>query len=140
MTKVEPPQLPKEPRKLKLHKAKLNEQSDTRPHRLLEAIRTMAEPTVKAALCHDAYDEIRLRAPSKARGRHIKTVAAMPRASMCIIGRCMTTWIGITRPNLVKTTERLVGTIGRQVKLDGVVFLNVTLRDATTSQLVYVTP
>ena len=50
---------------------------------------------VEAALCNDAYDEIGLRALTKVKERHTKKVAAMPRASMCII-------------DLGKTTESLV--------------------------------
>ena len=70
--------------------------------------------------------------------RHTTTVAAMPRASLSMISRCVTTRMGIPRPNLVKTTERLVETNSKGVKLDGAVFLNLTLGEATTSQPVYV--
>ena len=42
---------------------------------------------------------------------------------MCITGRRVTTRLEFTRPKLVKTTERLVGTNKYQVKLDGAVFL-----------------
>ena len=59
----------------------------------------------------------------------------MPTASLCLIGRCATTHMGITTHDLVKTTKRLVGANGGHIKLDGVVFLNLTLRDATTSEV-----
>ena len=44
-------------------------------------------PVVKAALCHNAYDKIGLRALSKAGERQTTKVTTMPRALMCIIGR-----------------------------------------------------
>ena len=64
----------------------------------------------------------------------------MPIASLCYITRCITMHMVITRHNLVKTIERLVGANGRQIKLDGALFLNRTLGVATISQLVYMTP
>ena len=62
--------------------------------------------------------------------------------------------MGITKHNLAATTERLVKASSGQIKLDGVVFkknlcgkkkngvvfLNLTVADATSSQLVYVMP
>ena len=62
-------------------------------------------------------------------------VAATPRVSHCIIGRC-----GITSNNLVRTNKKLVEADGRQINLDGAIFLNLTLGATTTSQLVDVTP
>ena len=50
----------------------------------------------------------------------------------------MTLCMGSTTHTLVKTTEQLVETNGRHIKLDGVMFLKLTLGDATTSKLVYV--
>ena len=61
-------------------------------------------------------------------------------ASMCLIGRCMNNRMGITRPNLTPTTERLVGANRGQIKIDGAIFLNLTVGDALSSQLMYVTP
>ena len=47
--------------------------------------------------------------------------------------------MGITTHDLVKTTKGLVEANGWHIKLDGILFLNLTLGDATTSQLVHVT-
>ena len=46
----------------------------------------------------------------------------------------------ITSNYLVKTTEQLVTANSHNIKIDGVVFLNMTMGDATTNQLVYRTP
>ena len=59
---------------------------------------------------------------------------------MGLVSRCMTMRIGITRHNLAVTTERLVGANGGQIELDGLVFLILTVANAMSSQLVYVTP
>ena len=67
------------------------------------------------------------RAPSTARERHTTTVSAMHRALVCLISRCVTTRMGIKRHALVKTNEGLVGANGKQNKLDGVMFLDLTL-------------
>ena len=68
-------------------------------------------------------------------------VTAMPDTGgpMCIIGKCVTTRMGISKHNLATTTERLVGANGAQIELDSAVFLNITVEDAKSSQLVYVT-
>ena len=58
--------------------AKLKKQSNIRPHQLLEAKRTIEEPTVEAALCHNAYSNIGLRAPSRDQERDTMMVAAIP--------------------------------------------------------------
>ena len=61
-------------------------------------------------------------------------------ASICLVVRCVTMWMGITRHNLVKTTEKMVGADSGQIKLDVVLFLNLTKGNTSRSQLVYVTP
>ena len=48
--------------------------------------------------------------------------------------------MGILRHNLVETTEKLMAGNGKHIKLDFTTFLTLTLGDATSSQLVYVTP
>ena len=48
--------------------------------------------------------------------------------------------MGITGNDLAATTERLVGANGGKIKMDGIVFLNLTVGNATSSQLVYMTP
>ena len=73
-------------------------------------------------MCNDAYNEIGLRAPSNAKEKHTTRVAAMPTASLCIIGRHMTTGMGIKTNDLVKTTERLVEVHSKHIKLDGIMF------------------
>ena len=54
---------------------------------------------VEVALCHNAYDEIGLKAPNTAGEQHTKMVTTMPDigASMCFVSRCMTMLMGITR-------------------------------------------
>ena len=64
----------------------------------------------------------------------------MSRESLCIIGRCVTTQMRIMRNSLVRTNKNLVEDKDRQIKLDGTVFLNLTLGTATITQLVYLTP
>ena len=44
--------------------------------------------------------------------------------------------MGIKRHALVKTNKGLVGANGKQIKLDGVLFLDLTLGGATTRQMV----
>ena len=68
-----------------------NKPSDTRQHQLLKIRRATAQPTLKAALCHDAYTKFGLRAPNNLKVMHTTRVAAIPRASLFIIGRCITT-------------------------------------------------
>ena len=60
-------------------------------------------------------------------------------ASTSLIGRFMTKQFGITRHNLKETTMYLMGTNSGQIKLDRSTFLNLTLGDHKSSQLVYVT-
>ena len=43
-------------------------------------------PTIKSALCYDAYDKIALRAPSNVKERHTMRVAAVPRESLADAG------------------------------------------------------
>ena len=64
----------------------------------------------------------------------------MPTASLCIIGRCLTTHKGITTHKPAKTTELLVETNSRHIKLDGNVFINLTRENAMIPQLVSLTP
>ena len=69
------------------------------------------------ALSHNANDEISLKVPNKAGEKHTTMVTAMPDTglSICLIDRCVTMQMGITRHDLAKTTKQ-------------------------SSQLVYVTP
>ena len=53
-----------------------------------------------------------------------------------LIGICVNMRMGIIRHNLSKTTEGLVGANGGQIELDGAVFRNLIMGDATSSQLV----
>ena len=64
--------------------------------------------------------------------KHTSKVAAIPMATLYFSSRCVTALMGITTCNLVETTKQLV----EAIQLDGVVFLDLTLGDATTSQLV----
>ena len=100
------------------------------------------ELAVEAALCHHAYDEIGLKEPNKAGEKHTTMVTPRPDkgTSTYLIVRCVTPRMVITRHNLAKTNERLVRSNAGQIKLDGAVFLNLTLGDSMSSQLVYVTP
>ena len=61
-----------------------------------------------AALCLGAYTKIGHREPSNTKVKHTKRVAAIPRSSLCIIGKGFTICIVITIHTLVMTTERLV--------------------------------
>ena len=56
--------------------------------------------------CH----KIGLEAPNIAGEQNTMMITAMPDtgASMCLVGRCMTMWMAITRHNIAETTERLV--------------------------------
>ena len=93
---------------------------------------------VQVTLRHNAYDKISLEAPNTAGDQHTTMVTAMPDtgASMCLVGRCLTMGMGITRHNLAATTERGVGVNGGRIKLDGIVFLNLTLGNDTSNQIV----
>ena len=113
-----------------------NKPSNTRPHRLRETRQAMAVPRLKAALCHDAYTKIGLRAPNNTKMKQTARVSAIQMASLCISVRWVTRCMGTTTWNLVKTTKQLV----EAIKLDGIVFLDLTLGDATTSSLLYDTP
>ena len=46
----------------------------------------------------------------------------------------------ISRHNLTATSKRLVGANSGHIKLNIAVFLNLTVADTTSSQMVYVTP
>ena len=59
---------------------------------------------------------------------------------MCFIGRCVIIGLGISRHNVETTTEKLGRANGEQIKLDGIIFMNLTVGVSRCSQLVYVTP
>ena len=134
-----------------MHKIKLQPDQTAIPH--MEHVNVMSrwqktkphkypKLELEAALCHDTYGKICLKAQNKAGAKHTTEVAAMSDtgAPMCLIGRCVTMQMGITRHNHANTTEKLVGANGGKIKLDGAVILNLTLGDTTSSQLPYVMP
>ena len=52
----------------------------------------------------------------------------------------MTMQMGISRHDLATTTKKLVGANSSQIKLDGAVFMNPTMGNATSSQMMGLTP
>ena len=107
------------------------ETTDTRHHQLLKTRIATVDPSLEVALCHDAYNKISIKAQSNAKEKQTTRVASMPRTSLCIIIRCGTKLMGITTHNLVKTTTQLMEANGGHIKLDDIVFLNLTLGDST---------
>ena len=87
------------------------------------------------AMCHD---NISPKATNTAMEKQTIMVTAMrdPGASLSLVVRCMTMGMGITIHDLVKTTNRLVGANGGQIKLDSMVSLNPSIGNATSNQLV----
>ena len=73
---------------------------------------------VEVAPCHDAYNKIGLKTPTTTLEHNTTMVTATPDkgASMCLIGRCVTNRMGITRPKLKPTSKRLVSVNGGQIK------------------------
>ena len=61
-------------------------------------------------------------------------------ASMCIIGRFVTSGMGIIGLDLMPTTKRLVGAKKGKIQVDGVILLNLTMGNATSNQMVNGTP
>ena len=63
---------------------------------------------VGVALCQDAYNEIGLEAPNTAMEQHTAMVIAMldTGASICLVGRCMTIRLGMTRSNKKQSHHR----------------------------------
>ena len=96
---------------------------------------------VEASLCDNAYDQTGLKAPSRARKGQTTKIATMPdtEPSMCLIGRCLSTRMGIMIQDLVKTTKKLIAANGEHIELDSTLFRTLTLGDSTSSKLVYVT-
>ena len=92
------------------------------------------------AVWYNAYGLTGLKAPNTAREWHAPKFFANSdiKPLMCLISKCATTRMGITRHNLLSTKVTLMVANSSQIKLDGI-FLTLTLGDATSSQLVYVT-
>ena len=90
----------------------------------------------EVTLCNDAYDKIVNDVPNTAGEQHTTMVTAMldTGASMCIVSRCMTMQMEVSRNKLETTTKRLVEANGAQIELDGAVFLNLTVGYARSSK------
>ena len=93
---------------------------------------------VKVALCHNAYDKMGFNAPDTPEEQHTTMVTAMPDTGswICLVVWSLTIRMGISRHNLEGTTKKLVGTSSKQIALDGAIFLNLTLSDATSNRMV----
>ena len=96
------------------------------------------ELAVEEVLCHNAYTNIGLQTPTTMAEHHTTMVTAMldTAAIMCFMDRYVTGWMGIKRLNLPATTTRLVGVNRGKIKMDGAIFLNQTMANPTSRQIV----
>ena len=59
--------------------------------------------TVEVAICHKAYNQTGLKAPTRTREGQTTKIATMPEPLMCLVGRCI-----LSRHNQMETTEKLM--------------------------------
>ena len=100
------------------------------------------ETVVQGTISQDAYTTRGLHLPKVANQNKIWKFAAMPDtgALVFLIGRAVVEKIRVNTRELVKAAQSLKAANGKPIELDGVIFLDLSYRGRTSSQMASVTP
>ena len=97
---------------------------------------------VGSAVSHATYRQVHAKAPKVAAKGKVTKITVMPDtgAMMCVIGRRQLRQLSVERHELVKVTAEMVAANSHTITLDSAVFLDLTVGDRKSPQMVYVRP